>query len=178
MEKNKSNEELSLFLIRKTIAKEIVKKSRKNREKSGKIRKQFEKINQMKKYRFFMIRKTQVKEIVKTRGKVGNNGKKSGKFGKNREKSGKSGKISGERRDLEAVVVGLFAVVGAAAEAVATVVHGRVAHEAVLQRLVALLVPLEVADHLLLLHEDARVAVQTVEVLPGGEKKGKETKKI
>ena len=125
-----------------------------------------------------MIRKTQVKEIVKTRGKVGNNGKKSGKFGKNREKSGKSGKISGERRDLEAVVVGLFAVVGAAAEAVATVVHGRVAHEAVLQRLVALLVPLEVADHLLLLHEDARVAVQTVEVLPGGEKKGKETKKI
>ena len=95
MEKNKSNEELSLFLIRKTIAKEIVKKSRKNREKSGKIRKQFEKINQMKKYRFFMIRKTQVKEIVKTRGKVGNNGKKSGKFGK------KSGKIGKNRENRE-----------------------------------------------------------------------------
>ena len=73
--------------------------------------------------------------------------------------------------------MGLFAVVGAAAEAVATVVHGRVAHEAVLQRLVALLVPLEVADHLLLLHEDARVAVQTVEVLPGGEKKRKRNEK-
>ena len=90
MEKNKSNEELSLFLIRKTIAKEIVKKSRKNREKSGKIRKQFEKINQMKKYRFFMIRKTQVKEIVKNSRKSWQQWEKIGKI---RENSGKIGKI-------------------------------------------------------------------------------------
>jgi hypothetical protein len=36
----------------------------------------------------------------------------------------------------------------------------------VLERLVALLVPLEVADHLLLLDKDPRVAVQAVEVFP------------
>jgi len=67
---------------------------------------------------------------------------------------------------LKAVVVSLLAVVGASAEAVAAVVHRRVAHESVLERLVALLVPLEVPDHLLFLDEHARVAVQTVEVLP------------
>jgi hypothetical protein len=66
----------------------------------------------------------------------------------------------------DAVVVGLLAVVGASAVAVVAVVAGRVAHESVLERLVALLVPLEVADHLLLLDKDPRVAVQAVEVFP------------
>lgn len=66
----------------------------------------------------------------------------------------------------DAVVVGLLAVVGASAVAVVAVVAGRVAHESVLERLVALLVPLEVADHLLLLDKHPRVAVQAVEVFP------------
>ena len=69
-------------------------------------------------------------------------------------------------KDLEAVVVGLLAVVGAGSEPVGAVVHGRVAHESVLQRFVALLVPFKVADHLLLLDKHPRIAVQTVEVLP------------
>ncbi len=67
---------------------------------------------------------------------------------------------------FDAMIVGLLAIVLAAAVAIVTVVHGRVAHESVLQRLVALLVPLEVPDHLLLLDKDARVAVQTVEMFP------------
>lgn len=67
---------------------------------------------------------------------------------------------------LDAVVVGLLAVVLTVVESVRAVVHGRVAHEPVLQRLVALLVPLEVPDHLLLFHEHPRVAVQTVKMLP------------
>ena len=59
---------------------------------------------------------------------------------------------------LQAVVVRLLAVVRTGAEALHAVVRRAAAEEAVRQRLVALLVPLEVADHLLLLHEDARVA--------------------
>ena len=68
---------------------------------------------------------------------------------------------------FDAMIVGLLAIVLTAAVAIVAVVHGRVAHESVLQRLVALLVPLEVPDHLLLLDKDARVAVQTVEMFPG-----------
>jgi hypothetical protein len=68
---------------------------------------------------------------------------------------------------LDAMIVCLLLVVGAVAEAVAAVVQRAVPHEAVLERLVALLVPLEVPYHLLLLDEDARVAVEAVEVLPG-----------
>ena len=68
---------------------------------------------------------------------------------------------------LDAMIVGLLLVVGAVAEAVAAVVEGAVAHEAVLQGLVALLVPLEVADHFFFFDEDAGVAVEAVEVLPG-----------
>lgn len=63
------------------------------------------------------------------------------------------------------MVVGLFAVVTASLVPVRTVVAGRVPHETVLQALVSLLVPLEVPDHLLFLHEHSRVAVETVEVL-------------
>ena len=56
--------------------------------------------------------------------------------------------------NLHAVVVRLLAVVGAVSgEAFVAVVEGGEAEEAVLQRVVALLVPLEVPDHLLLLHE-------------------------
>jgi hypothetical protein len=68
---------------------------------------------------------------------------------------------------LDAMIVCLLLVVGAVAEAVAAVVQRAVPHEAVLERFVALLVPLEVPYHLLLLDEDARVAVEAVEVLPG-----------
>lgn len=73
---------------------------------------------------------------------------------------------------LDAVVVGLLPVVPAAGVAIRAVVARRVPHEAVLQRLVPLLVPLEVTDHLLLLHEYPGVAVQAVEVLPGRKEKG------
>ena len=62
--------------------------------------------------------------------------------------------------------MGLLPVVAAVGVAVATVVGRRVPHEAVLKRVVPLLVPLEVSDHLLFLHEHARVALQTVEMLP------------
>lgn len=64
------------------------------------------------------------------------------------------------------MIVGLFAIVRTAAIAVVAVVTRRVAHEAVLQRLVALLVPLEVTDHLFLLDENPRVAIEAMEVLP------------
>lgn len=67
---------------------------------------------------------------------------------------------------FDAVVMRLLAVVAAAAVPVGAVVHGGVPHEAVLQGLVALLVPLEVSYHLLLLDEHPGVAVQAVEVLP------------
>lgn len=60
---------------------------------------------------------------------------------------------------FDAVVVRLLLVVRAIGEPVAAVVQGAVTHEAVLEGLVALLVPLEVPDHLLLFYEHARVAV-------------------
>lgn len=68
--------------------------------------------------------------------------------------------------NLYAVVVRLLAIVAAVVVSVAAVVTGRVPHEAVLQGLIALLVPLEVSDHLLLLDKHSRVAVQTMEVFP------------
>ena len=67
---------------------------------------------------------------------------------------------------LDAVVVRLLAVVRAAAVAVVAVVARRVPHESVLQRLVPLLVPLEVTDHFLFLHKHTRMAIQTVEMFP------------
>lgn len=72
---------------------------------------------------------------------------------------------------VDAVVVGLLEVVGAGAHGVplGAVVRLRVPHEAVLQRVVPLLVPLEVAYHLLLLDKDATAAVEAVEVLPAAE---------
>lgn len=60
---------------------------------------------------------------------------------------------------LYAVIVRLLAVVSAVVIAIATIITGRIPHEAVLKRLVSLLVPLEVANHLLLLDKHSRVAV-------------------
>lgn len=62
------------------------------------------------------------------------------------------------------MIVRLFLVVRAVGVPVGAVVQRAVPHEAVLQGLVPLLVPLEVPDHLLLLDENARVAVKAVEV--------------
>lgn len=72
---------------------------------------------------------------------------------------------------VDAVVVRLLPVVRTlpARVTLGTVVGGRVAHEAVLERLVALLVPLEVPDHLLFLDEDSTAAVEAVEVLATAE---------
>jgi len=69
---------------------------------------------------------------------------------------------------VDAMVMGLLSVVRTRPAGVflRAVVRWRVSHEAVLQGLVPLLVPLEVPDHLLLLHEHPAAAVQTVEVLP------------
>lgn len=66
---------------------------------------------------------------------------------------------------LDAMVMRLLLVVRAVGVPVGTIVQRAVPHEAVLQALVPLLVPLEVPDHLLLLEEHPRVAVETVEVL-------------
>lgn len=62
---------------------------------------------------------------------------------------------------VNAMIVGLLSVVraGPAGMPLRTVVGRRVSHEAVLQGLVPLLVPLEVPDHLLLLHEYSTAAV-------------------
>lgn len=67
---------------------------------------------------------------------------------------------------FDTVIVRLFFVVRAIGVAIRTIVQRTVPHETVLEALVALLVPLEVPDHLLLLEEHARITVQTVEVLP------------
>lgn len=64
------------------------------------------------------------------------------------------------------MVVRLLAIVRAAAVSVVAVVPRGVAHEAVLKGFVPFLVPLEVTYHLLLLQEDAGIAIQTVEMLP------------
>lgn len=74
-----------------------------------------------------------------------------------------------ERNELkyfDAMIVSLLAVVRAVGVAVVAVVARRVTHETVLQRFIALLVPLEMADHLLLLDEHSILTVQAVKVLP------------
>lgn len=71
---------------------------------------------------------------------------------------------------LDAVVVRLFLVMRTVRVPVRAVVQRAVPHESVLERLVPFLVPLEVPDHLLLLDEDAGVAVQAVEVFSVGGK--------
>lgn len=65
---------------------------------------------------------------------------------------------------LDAMVVRLFFVVRAVGELVAAIVQGAVAHESVLERFVALFVPLEVADHFFFFDENSRVAVEAVEM--------------
>lgn len=67
---------------------------------------------------------------------------------------------------LDAVIVRLFFIVRAIRVTIRAIVQRAVPHEAVLEAFVALLVPLKVPDHLLLLEEHARVTVETVEVLP------------
>ncbi len=71
-----------------------------------------------------------------------------------------------KRAYVETVVMGLLAVVRTAMETVVAVVAGRVTKKAVLQRLVALLVPLEMPNHLLLLHEHLHGTLDAVKVLP------------
>lgn len=79
--------------------------------------------------------------------------------------------VGGERWDthlgatpLETVVVRLLAVMRTVLEPFHAIVAGRAAEEAVRERLVALLVPLEVTNHFLLLHEHAEVARECVAV--------------
>ena len=69
---------------------------------------------------------------------------------------------------LQAVIMGLFAVVWTVSKSLDAVICGRAPKEAMRERLVALFVPLKVSNHLLLLHEDPRIARQrvTVKVLP------------
>lgn len=69
---------------------------------------------------------------------------------------------------VDAMIVGLLSIVRTdpAGMPLRAIVRRRVSHEAVLQGLVPLLVPLEVPDHLLLLHEHPAAAVQTMKVLP------------
>lgn len=69
---------------------------------------------------------------------------------------------------VDAMIVGLLSIVrtGPAGMPLRTIVRRRVSHETVLQGLVPLLVPLEVPDHLLLLHEHPTAAVQTMKMLP------------
>lgn len=71
---------------------------------------------------------------------------------------------------LDAVIMRLFLVMRAVRVPVRAVVQRTVPHESVLERLIPFLVPLEVPDHLLLLDEDAGVAVQAVEVFSVGSK--------
>jgi len=68
------------------------------------------------------------------------------------------------------MVMRLLPVVRTVAEAIRAVVAGRIAHEAMRQALRALLVPLEVPNHLFLLDEHARIAVDAVKVLPATQK--------
>lgn len=63
------------------------------------------------------------------------------------------------------MIVCLLAIVTTTLVSVRTVVAGRIPHETVLQTLVSLLVPFEMSDHFLFLHEHPRVAVETMEML-------------
>lgn len=65
-----------------------------------------------------------------------------------------------------AMIVGLLSVVLTVLVFLTAVVHGRVPHESVLKTLIPFLMPFEVPDHLFLLHEDSRIAIQAVKVLP------------
>lgn len=67
---------------------------------------------------------------------------------------------------LDAVVVSLLAIMTAASISIGTVIHWWIPHEAMLQRLISLLVPLKMPDHFFLLDEDPWITVQAVEVFP------------
>lgn len=70
-----------------------------------------------------------------------------------------------------AVIMGLLAIVRTrpARVSLRTVVGRRVTHKTVLQRFVALLVPLEVPYHLFLLDENPPATVETVKVFPAAQ---------
>lgn len=72
---------------------------------------------------------------------------------------------------VDAMIVGLLSIVRTAPARVLfrTIVHGRVPHEAMLQGLVPLLMPLEVPDHFLLLHKHSPATVQTMKVFPAAQ---------
>ena len=64
------------------------------------------------------------------------------------------------------MIMSLFVVVWTSAVSVVAVIAWGIAHEAVLQRLVALLVPFKMTYHFLLLHKHSRMTIQTMEMLP------------
>ena len=67
---------------------------------------------------------------------------------------------------MEAVVMGLLAVVRTAMETVIAVVPRRITKKTVLQGLVTFLVPLEMPNHLLLLHKHFHGTFDAMKMLP------------
>lgn len=64
------------------------------------------------------------------------------------------------------MIMGLLVIVRATMVSIIAIVTRRVAHKAMLQRLVAFLVPLEVPYHILFLDENTLVAIMAVKVFP------------
>jgi len=64
------------------------------------------------------------------------------------------------------MIMSLFVVVWTSAVSVVAVIAWGITHEAVLQRLVALLVPFKMTYHFLLLYKYSRMTIQTMEMLP------------
>jgi len=58
----------------------------------------------------------------------------------------------------------LFAVMRTVSESFGTIIGRRASEEAMRERFIALLVPLEVANHFFLLHEDTRIARKRIAV--------------
>lgn len=66
---------------------------------------------------------------------------------------------------FDAMVVRLFTVMRTVSIPISAIIQRTISHKSVLQAFVALLMPFEVSDHLLLLDKDAAVAVEAVKVL-------------
>jgi len=64
------------------------------------------------------------------------------------------------------VIVCLLAIMAATAVSVGAVVHWWIPHEAVLQGLISLFVPLKMPDHFLLFDEHPWITIQAMKVLP------------
>lgn len=67
---------------------------------------------------------------------------------------------------LDAVIVGLLPIMAAASVSIWTVIHWRIPHEAMLQGLITLLMPLKMPNHFFLLDKNPWITVQAMEVLP------------